>query len=62
MASNPDAEGRGWGRGHTLKMEENIGLVIFEHLSDELNIHILDVDVLQSLVHHNNGLVELLLY
>jgi len=47
---------------HTLKMEENIGLVIFEHLSDELNIHILNIDVLQSLVHHNNGLVELLLY
>jgi hypothetical protein len=28
-------------------MEENIGLVVLEHLRHKLNIHILDVDFLQ---------------
>jgi hypothetical protein len=27
-------------------MEEDVGLVVFEHLSDELHIHVLDVDFL----------------
>lgn len=27
-------------------MEENIGLVVFEHLGDELNIHIVDINFL----------------
>lgn len=31
----------------TLEMEEDVGLVIFEHLGDKLNVHILDIDVLQ---------------
>lgn len=31
----------------TLEMEEDVGLVIFEHLGDKLNVHILDFDVLQ---------------
>lgn len=30
-------------------MEEHIGLVVLEHLSHELNVHILNVDVLGKL-------------
>ena len=31
---------------HTLKVEEHVGLVVLEHLGDELNVHVLDVDLL----------------
>jgi hypothetical protein len=34
-------------------MEENIGLVVLEHLCDKLNVHILNVDLLYTFV--NNG-------
>ena len=30
----------------TLKVEENVGLVVLEHLGDKLNVQVLDVDVL----------------
>lgn len=33
-------------RGHTLQMEEDIGLVVLEHLGDEFDVHVLDVDIL----------------
>jgi hypothetical protein len=42
-------------------MEENIGLVVVEHLSHELRIHIRNVDLLQVLVKHHDSLVEFLL-
>lgn len=31
---------------YTFKVEENIRLVVLEHLRDKLNIHVLDVDFL----------------
>lgn len=34
------------GRRQTLKVEQDVRLVVFEHLSDELNVHVLDVDLL----------------
>jgi hypothetical protein len=30
-------------------MKQDIGLVVLEHLSDELNIHVLDVDLLRKI-------------
>lgn len=30
----------------TLEMEQNIGLIVLEHLRDELNVHVLNVDLL----------------
>lgn len=33
-------------RRHTLQMEEDIGLVVLEHLGDEFDVHVLDVDIL----------------
>lgn len=30
----------------TLKMEEGVRLVIFEHLCDQFNIHVLNIDLL----------------
>jgi hypothetical protein len=32
---------------HTFKMEENIRLIVFEHLRHKLDVHILDIDFLQ---------------
>lgn len=32
----------------TFEVEEDIGLVILEHLGDELHIHVLDIDLLQK--------------
>ena len=32
-------------------MEKNIGLVIFEHLCNQLDIHVLDIDVLLRVSH-----------
>jgi len=31
-------------------MEENVGLVVFEHLGNKLDIHVLDVDFLRSAI------------
>jgi hypothetical protein len=46
---------------HTLEVEQNIRLVVLEHLSNKLYIHVLNVDVLEGLIHHHNSLVEFLL-
>ena len=32
----------------TFQMEQNIWLIVLEHLGDKLDIHILDVDLLQQ--------------
>lgn len=48
-------------RRPTFQMEEHVRLIVLEHLSNKLNIHILDVDFLQTLVHHDDRLVEFLL-
>lgn len=41
-------------------MEEHVGLIVLEHLSHELDVHILDIDLLEALVHNDDGLVEFL--
>lgn len=33
-------------RRHTLQMEEDVGLVVLEHLGHQLDIHVLDIDIL----------------
>lgn len=43
-------------------MEENIGLVVLEHLSYQLCVHVRDVDLLQVLVQCHNCFVEFLLH
>lgn len=30
-------------------MKEDIGLVVFKHLGDELHVHVLDIDLLRSI-------------
>lgn len=57
----------------TLKMEEHVGAVILEHLGDQLDVHVLDVDFLplsddstfnaylKTPIKHQDCLVELLL-
>jgi hypothetical protein len=42
-------------------MEEDIRLVVFEHLRDKLRVHILDVDFLEILVEHHDRFIQLLL-
>ena len=42
-------------------MKKNVGLVVLEHLSYELRVHVLDVDLLEVLVQHHDGLVQFLL-
>ena len=31
---------------HTFQVEEDVGLVVLEHLRDQFHVHVLDVDVL----------------
>lgn len=45
----------------TFEMEQNIGLVVLEHLRNKLGIHVLDVYLLQVLVQHHDGFVQLFL-
>jgi hypothetical protein len=45
----------------TFQVEENIGLVVLEHLRHELCVHVLHVDILQVPVQHHQGLVQFLL-
>lgn len=47
---------------HTFKVEEDIGLIVLEHLCHKLRIHVLDVDLLQVLVEHHDGLIQFLLW
>ena len=42
-------------------MEQNVGLIVLEHLCDKLRVHVLDVDLLEVLVQHHDGLVQFLL-
>lgn len=42
-------------------MEQNIGLVVLEHLRYQFHIHVLDVDFLQILVQHHDRFIEFLL-
>jgi hypothetical protein len=42
-------------------VEEDIGLVVFEHLRDKLGVHVLDVDFLEILVEHHDSLIQLFL-
>jgi hypothetical protein len=42
-------------------MEEDVRLVVLEHLSHELCVHILNVDFLEVLIQHHNRLVQFLL-
>ena len=44
---------------HTFQVEQDVGLVILEHLSDELYIHVLDVDLLCA--HSQSPNLEVLL-
>jgi hypothetical protein len=46
---------------HTFEMEEDVGLIILEHLSYKLRVHVLDVDFLEVLVQHHDSLVQFLL-
>lgn len=57
-------------------MEEDVGLVVLEHLGDKLDVHILDINLLgairsnllskraaylNTLIHHHDSLVKFLL-
>ncbi len=35
---------------HTFEVEEHVRLVVLEHLCDELDIHVLDVDLLKMVL------------
>ncbi len=35
-----------YGNRHTLEMEQNILLIVLEHLGNEFNVHVLNVDFL----------------
>jgi hypothetical protein len=49
------------GSYHTFEMKEDVGLIVLEHLCDQLYIHVLHVDLEQILVEHHNSLIEFLL-
>lgn len=34
---------------HTFKMEEDIGLIVLEHLGNQFDIHVLDIDLLEAI-------------
>jgi hypothetical protein len=42
-------------------MKEHIRLVVLEHLRNEFDVHIVDVDLLKIFVKQHNRLVEFLL-
>ena len=46
---------------HTFEMKQHVRLVILEHLSHKLDVHVLYVDLLETSVHDHHRLVELLL-
>lgn len=43
-------------------MEQDVGLIVLEHLRDKLCVHVLDVDLLKVLVQHHDGFVQFLLF
>lgn len=46
---------------HTFKMEKNIRLVVLEHLSHQLDVHVLDVDLLDG-CQYRAGLVDSMMH
>jgi hypothetical protein len=42
-------------------MEEDIRLIVLEHLSHKFRVHVLNVDLLEVFVQHHDGLIEFLL-
>jgi len=42
---------------YTFEMEEHVRLVILEHLRDQLDVHVLDVDLLEALIHGQDSLI-----
>lgn len=44
----------------TFKMEEDIGLVVLEHLGDQLDVHILNVDLLDGIVSNGQEIIVVL--
>jgi hypothetical protein len=47
---------------NTFEMEQNIRLVVLEHLGNKLGVHVLDVDLLKVLVQHHDCFIQLLLW
>lgn len=43
----------------TFKVEENVRLVVLEHLCDQFNIHVLNVDLLYPLVNNSQDKINL---
>ena len=39
-------------------MKKNVGLVVLEHLSDKLNVHVLNVDLLFIIQHAESNFLE----
>ena len=39
---------------HTFEVEKYVGLVVFKHLSDELDVHVLYIDFLHGLDEHTS--------
>lgn len=58
----PSCSAHVWAGPCTFKVEKDIGLIVLEHLSDEFRVHVLDVDLLEVLVKHHDGLVQFLLH
>jgi len=46
----------------TLEVEQDIGLIVLEHLSNKLNIHILDIDLLCGMSTLSSGQLSALKY
>lgn len=44
----------------TLKVKENIGLIVFEHLGDKLNVHIVNVDFLFDVLDRSSSVFSFL--
>lgn len=40
-------------------MEQHVRLIVLEHLSYQLDVHVLQVDILNGLVHGVNGFIQL---
>ena len=43
-------------------MEEDVRLVVLEHLGHKLGVHVLDIDLLEVLVQHHDGLIQFFLH
>jgi hypothetical protein len=45
----------------TFEMEQNVRLVVLEHLRNQLSVHVLNIDLLKVLVQHHDSFIQLLL-